>query len=144
MFCKSPISRTIIEQTDNPDLLPNVSGDSRTTYIEGFGLTEREFKLIQELEPAPADSSSDKVIKSCVCQLDLKGFDAELAVISGRGKERRAHAPIDRRTRQRPFRVAPGILRGVLKFPRLNCLQLQGALPCDSLDSLTHCCRSWC
>ncbi len=47
----SPISRTIIEQTPTKILFPN-SDANADEYMEGFGLSEREFKLIkQELEP---------------------------------------------------------------------------------------------
>ena len=65
-----------------------------TEYIEGFGLTEREFKLIKEqLEPGSRMFLVKQGHHSVVCQLDLKGFDAELAVISGRAQRSRAHAP---------------------------------------------------
>ena len=48
---QSAISRTIIEQTATKVFFPN-SDASTEDYIEGFGLTEREFKLIKEqLEP---------------------------------------------------------------------------------------------
>ncbi|MGH8239388.1 MAG: VirB4 family type IV secretion/conjugal transfer ATPase, partial [Steroidobacteraceae bacterium] len=47
----SPISRTIIEQTPTKVFFPNVDA-SAAQYVEGFGLTEREFKLVKEqLEP---------------------------------------------------------------------------------------------
>jgi type IV secretion system protein VirB4 len=82
---QSPISRTIIEQTATQIFFPNVQATAED-YIEGFGLTEREFKLIQELEPGSRRFLVRQSHQSCVCQLDLKGFDAELAVISGRAK----------------------------------------------------------
>ena len=54
-------------------------------YVKGFGLTEREFKLIKEqLEPGSRLFLLKQGRHSVVCQLDLKGFDRELAVISGR------------------------------------------------------------
>ena len=57
-------------------------------YTEGFGLTEREFRLIKEqLEPGSRMFLVKQSHHSVVCQLDLKGFDAELAVISGRATE---------------------------------------------------------
>jgi type IV secretion system protein VirB4 len=53
--------------------------------MDGFGLSEREFKLIKEqLEPDSRMFLVKQGHTSVVCQLDLKGFDAELAVISGR------------------------------------------------------------
>jgi type IV secretion system protein VirB4 len=80
----SAISRTIIEQTPTKILFPNADAD-RDEYQEGFGLLEREFKLVKEqLEPGSRMFRVKQGHHSVVCQLDLKGFDAELAVISGR------------------------------------------------------------
>jgi type IV secretion system protein VirB4 len=80
----SAISRTIIEQTPTKILFPNADAD-QDEYQEGFGLSEREFKLIKEqLEPGSRMFLVKQGHHSVVCQLDLKGFDAELAVISGR------------------------------------------------------------
>jgi len=80
----SPIARTIVEQTPTKILFPNVDATSED-YIEGFGLTEREYRLIkQELSPGSRMFLVKRGRHSAVCQLDLKGFDAELAVISGR------------------------------------------------------------
>jgi type IV secretion system protein VirB4 len=80
----SPISRTIIEQTATKVFFPNPDANA-SDYIDGFGLTEREFKLIKEqLEPGTRMFLVKQGHDSVVCGLDLKGFDAELAVISGR------------------------------------------------------------
>ena len=84
---ESSISRTIIEQTPTKVFFPNTDADARE-YIEGFGLTEREFRLLkQELEPGSRMFLVKQGHHSIVCQLDLKGFDGELAVISGRASE---------------------------------------------------------
>lgn len=81
---QSGISRTIIEQTPTKIFFPNVDADA-AEYIEGLGLTEREFKLVKEqLEPGSRKFLVKQGHYSVVCQLDLKGFEAELAVISGR------------------------------------------------------------
>ncbi|MDB6090439.1 MAG: conjugal transfer protein TrbE [Gammaproteobacteria bacterium] len=83
----SPISRTIIEQTPTKVFFPN-SEASAAEYIGGFGLTQREFKLVKErLEPGSRMFLVKQGHHSVVCRLDLKGFDAELAVISGRSSE---------------------------------------------------------
>ena len=83
----SPISRTLVEQTPTKVFFPNADADLRE-YTQGFGLTEREFKLIKEqLEPGSRMFLVKQAHHSVVCQLDLKGFDAELAVISGRAGE---------------------------------------------------------
>jgi type IV secretion system protein VirB4 len=80
----SPISRTIIEQTATKVFFPNPDANA-VDYIDGFGLTEREFKLIKEqLEPGTRMFLVKQGHDSVVCELDLKGFNAELAVISGR------------------------------------------------------------
>lgn len=80
----SAISRTIIEQTPTKILFPNSDANAEE-YMEGFGLSEREFKLIKEqLEPGSRMFLVKQGHYSVVCQLDLKGFDGELKVISGR------------------------------------------------------------
>jgi type IV secretion system protein VirB4 len=81
---ESPISRTLVEQTPTKIFFPNPDANSRD-YTDGFGLTEREFRLIKEqLEPGSRMFLVKQAHHSVVCELDLKGFDAELAVISGR------------------------------------------------------------
>jgi type IV secretion system protein VirB4 len=80
----SPISRTLIEQTPTKVFFPNADANAED-YLTGFGLTEREFRLIkEELEPGSRRFLVKQAHQSVVCELDLKGFDAELAVISGR------------------------------------------------------------
>jgi type IV secretion system protein VirB4 len=80
----SPISRTIIEQTPTKILFPNPDANA-AEYVEGFGLSEREFKLIKEqLEPGSRQFLIKQGHYSIVCALNLRGFDAELKVISGR------------------------------------------------------------
>jgi type IV secretion system protein VirB4 len=83
----SPISRTLVEQTPTKIFFPNADADFQE-YTEGFGLTEREFRLIKEqLEPGSRMFLVKQSHQSVVCQLDLKGFDAEIAVISGRASQ---------------------------------------------------------
>jgi type IV secretion system protein VirB4 len=80
----SPISRTLIEQTPTKVFFPN-SDASAEEYTQGFGLSEREFKLIREqLEPGTRTFLIKQGHGSVVCRLDLKGCEGELAVISGR------------------------------------------------------------
>ena len=81
---QSPISRTIIEQTPTKIFFPNAEAAAQE-YMDGFGLSEREFRLIRErLEPGSRKFLVKQGHHSVVCQLDLKGFDQELNVISGR------------------------------------------------------------
>jgi len=82
----SRISRTIVEQTPTKVLFPNVDADAEE-FTRGLGLSEREFKLIKEqLEPGSRTFLVKQGHHSVVCKLDLKGCDAELAVISGRAR----------------------------------------------------------
>jgi type IV secretion system protein VirB4 len=81
---ESPISRTLVEQTPTKIFFPNADADYRE-YTEGLGLTDREFRLLKEqIEPGSRLFLVKQAQRSVVCKLDLKGFDAELAVISGR------------------------------------------------------------
>jgi type IV secretion system protein VirB4 len=85
----SPISRTLVEQTPTKVFFPNADANFQE-YTEGFGLTEREFRLLKDqLEPGSRMFLVKQAHHSVVCQLDLKGFDAELTVISGRASELR-------------------------------------------------------
>lgn len=82
----SPISRTIVEQTPTKVFFPNPEADP-SEYIRGFGLTEREFRLIKEqLAPGSRQFLIKQGHHSVACQLDLRGFEAELNVISGRAE----------------------------------------------------------
>jgi type IV secretion system protein VirB4 len=84
---ESGISRTIIEQTPTKIFFPNADANLED-YVGGFGLTEREFHLIkEEQEPGSRAFLVKQGHHSIVCQLDLKGFEGELAVISGRASE---------------------------------------------------------
>ncbi len=84
---ESPISRTLVEQTPTKVFFPNADANF-AEYTEGFGLTAREYRLIKDqLEPGSRMFLVKQAHHSVVCQLDLKGFDGELAVISGRAAE---------------------------------------------------------
>ncbi|HTC50757.1 MAG TPA: VirB4 family type IV secretion/conjugal transfer ATPase [Steroidobacteraceae bacterium] len=91
------ISRTLIEQTPTKVFFPNPEG-SRADYVEGLGLSEREFRLIKEqLTVGSRQFLVRQGNQSVVCQLDLKGLEGELAVISGRARSvERLHTLIDR------------------------------------------------
>ncbi len=81
---ESPISRTLVEQTPTKIFFPNADADVGE-YTQGFGLTEREFALLNRtIEPGSRKFLVKQGRYSVVCQLDLKGFEQELAVISGR------------------------------------------------------------
>jgi type IV secretion system protein VirB4 len=80
----SSIARAIVEQTSTKIFFPNPDADYKE-YTEHFSLTDREFKLVkQELEPGARTFLIKQGHVSVVAKLDLKGFDFELDVISGR------------------------------------------------------------
>jgi type IV secretion system protein VirB4 len=84
---QSPISRTLVEQTPTKVFFPNADA-SHQEFTEGFGLTEREFRVIKEqLEPGSRTFLVKQSHHSVVCRLDLKGFEPEIAVISGRATQ---------------------------------------------------------
>lgn len=89
MFTQSPkqvlqskIAHAIVEQTATKIFLPNPSADYKD-YVEGFKLTEKEYQIIRGL----GEKSRQFLIKqggsSVVAELDLKGMDNTLAVLSG-------------------------------------------------------------
>lgn len=79
---KSPIAYAIIGQTATKIFLPNPEAD-HDDYVNGFKLTEREFEIVKSL----GEKSRQFLIKqgqnSVVAELNLRGFDDELAVLSG-------------------------------------------------------------
>jgi type IV secretion system protein VirB4 len=110
---ESSISRTIIEQTPTKILFPNPDADA-AEYMEGFGLSECEFKLIKEqLEPGSRMFLVKQGHYSIVCELDLKGFDAELKVISGRASSIEELGRIMRESGPDPARWLPVFQRHV-------------------------------
>ncbi|HEX7944584.1 MAG TPA: transporter, partial [Phenylobacterium sp.] len=81
---RSPIAHTIVEQCATKIFLPNPHGAARD-YVEGFGLSEREFALVrEELDPAQHRFLVKQGLNSVVAELDLTGLDDALAVLSGR------------------------------------------------------------
>ena len=83
---KSEIAHTILEQCPTKIFMPNPYG-SRKDYVEGFGLTEEEFRLIrEELSPESRNFLIKQGHNSVVVELNLDGLDDELAVLSGRAE----------------------------------------------------------
>ena len=80
----SPIAHTIVEQCPTQIFLPNARG-TRSDYVDGFHLTDTEFRLIkEELAPESRRFLVKQGQNSVVAELDLGGFDDALAVLSGR------------------------------------------------------------
>ncbi|MBG7614673.1 VirB4 family type IV secretion/conjugal transfer ATPase [Brevundimonas sp. BAL450] len=80
----SPIAPAILEQCATRIFLPNAHGQARD-YVEGFGLTETEFRLVRdELTPDSHRFLVKQGHASVVVELDLTGLDDALAILSGR------------------------------------------------------------
>ncbi len=80
----SPIAHTIIEQCATQIHFANLRGE-RSDYVDGFGLSDREFDLLShEMEPKQREFIVKQDHQSAVCRLDLRGFDDALKVLSGR------------------------------------------------------------
>jgi type IV secretion system protein VirB4 len=80
----SPIARTLIEQTPTKIFFPNDKA-TEEDYVRGFGLSVQEYLLLKEgLEPGSRMFLVKQGHHSVVCELNLKGFEYELNVISGR------------------------------------------------------------
>ncbi|WGT63700.1 VirB4 family type IV secretion/conjugal transfer ATPase [Variovorax paradoxus] len=118
----SGIARAIVEQTPTKILFPNPEADY-DEYTRGFNLTDREFALIKhELEPGSRQFLIKQNHVSVVAQLDLRGFDDALHVISGRTgnvrlmRELIAHCGPDPGQWLPPFRraLADGLSRSSL------------------------------
>ena len=78
---KSDISAALIEQTATMILLPNPNADKKD-YIDGLKLTDSEFQVVKSLDERSRCFLVKQGHASAVCQLNLRGFDDELAVIS--------------------------------------------------------------
>ncbi|HEY3949586.1 VirB4 family type IV secretion/conjugal transfer ATPase [Phenylobacterium sp.] len=81
---RSPIAHTVLEQCATKVFLPNPHANARD-YIDGFGLTRREFALVRdELSPQSHRFLVKQGLDSVVAELDLTGMDDALAILSGR------------------------------------------------------------
>ena len=80
----SPIARTLVEQTPTKIFFPNDKA-TEEDYVRGFGLSLQEYLLLKEgLEPGSRMFLVKQGHHSVVCELNLRGFEYELNVISGR------------------------------------------------------------
>lgn len=78
---KSPISHAIIEQSATKIFLPNPAADF-DAYVNHFKLTKAEFEIIRNLGERSRQFLVKQGGNSVVCELNLKGFGDELAVLS--------------------------------------------------------------
>jgi type IV secretion system protein VirB4 len=77
----SDISAALVEQTATMILLPNPNA-SREDYIDGLKLTEAEYKVVVSLDERSRCFLVKQGHASTVCQLNLRGMDDALSVIS--------------------------------------------------------------
>ncbi len=77
----SDISAALIEQTATLILLPNPNA-AREDYVDGLKLTQAEFDVIKSLDERSRCFLVKQGHASTVCQLNLRGMDDALAVIS--------------------------------------------------------------
>lgn len=81
---RSPLAPTILEQCVTKIFLPNPHA-SRADYVEGFGLTNREFAWVrQEMTSGTRRFLIKQGLNSVVAELSLTGLEDALAVLSGR------------------------------------------------------------
>ncbi|PZO63703.1 MAG: VirB4 family type IV secretion/conjugal transfer ATPase [Pseudoxanthomonas suwonensis] len=78
---QSDISAALIEQTATLILLPNPNA-SKDDYMDGLKLTEAEFNVVKSLDERSRCFLVKQGHASSVCQLNLRGMDDALAVIS--------------------------------------------------------------
>ncbi len=79
---QSPIAFAIVGQTATKIFLPNPEADY-DDYVHGFKLSEREFEIVKSLGEKSRRFLVKQGQNSTVAELDLHGFDDELAVMSG-------------------------------------------------------------
>ncbi|WDM80514.1 VirB4 family type IV secretion/conjugal transfer ATPase [Xanthomonas sp. NCPPB 1638] len=77
----SDIAAALIEQTATMVLLPNPNA-SRDDYIDGLKLTDAEYQVVVSLDERSRCFLVKQGHASAVCQLNLRGMDDALAVIS--------------------------------------------------------------
>jgi type IV secretion system protein VirB4 len=77
----SDIAAALVEQTATMILLPNPNA-SRDDYIDGLKLTEAEYQVVVSLDERSRCFLVKQGHASSICQLNLRGMDDALAVIS--------------------------------------------------------------
>lgn len=79
---RSRIAHTIIEQCPTHIFMPNPKA-TRDDYVDGFHCSVREWEIIKSLPEGSRQFLIKQGHNSVVAELNLKGFDDELAVLSG-------------------------------------------------------------
>jgi type IV secretion system protein VirB4 len=96
----SDIAAALIEQTATMVLLPNPNA-SRDDYIDGLKLTEAEYQVVVSLDERSRCFLVKQGHGSAVCQLNLRGMDDALSVISSSTDNIQImHEVLERKSRQ--------------------------------------------
>lgn len=82
---ESEIAYTLVEGVGECIYFPNAKG-AREDYVGKFNCTEREFDLIREGMIGARQFLVKQPRSSVVCSIDLRGFNDELPVMSGRAR----------------------------------------------------------
>ena len=89
LFCQfpkqilqNPIASAIVSQTATKIFLPNPEA-GYDDYVNGFKLTVREYEIVKSLGEKSRMFLIKQGSNSVVAELNLRGFDNELAVLSG-------------------------------------------------------------
>lgn len=80
---ESKIGKIVVEQCVTTIFFPNPKG-SKEDYVDGFKLTKREYEIIQrDMLPKSRRFLTKQGANSTICVLNLRGYDDELAILSG-------------------------------------------------------------
>ncbi len=117
---RHPIGRTLIEQSATKIFLPNPDA-LREEYVEGLGLSEAEFEVVQHLG---VQGNRRFLVKqgrsSAICELDLSGLDDFITVLSGTTDNVALLDEIRTRHGDDPGQWLPELLREVHQRKSLN------------------------
>lgn len=79
---QSPIAHTIVGQCPTQIFMPNPKAN-HDDYVKGFHLSEREYEIVKTLPENSRQFLVKQGHNSVVAEMNLRGFDDELAVLSG-------------------------------------------------------------
>ncbi|MEZ7731803.1 VirB4 family type IV secretion/conjugal transfer ATPase [Haemophilus sp. 27098_8_127] len=83
---KSPISRAVVEQCETTICLPNPIA-RKVDYVDGFGISEKQFEIIRELQPDSRTFLVRKGLETALAKLDLSGLGRENLKILSTSKD---------------------------------------------------------
>lgn len=75
-FLTSSIARDCVEQSENILCLTNVKAKEKD-YIDGFGFTQEEYKIVKDFEPSKYEFLVKKGKDNVICKMDLSAIGKE-------------------------------------------------------------------